>query len=70
MLANAGAALALVQLCLTLGLSARASLIAMWTYALGFGTRVEVVEPPSLRERVVRAAREVVAFYAGEGDSQ
>jgi len=34
-------------------------------YALGFGTQVEVVEPVSLRERVVRAAQEVVAFYAG-----
>ena len=34
-------------------------------YALGFGTQVEVVEPPALRERVARAAAEVVAFYAG-----
>jgi predicted DNA-binding transcriptional regulator YafY len=33
-------------------------------YALGFGTLVEVVEPASLRERVVGAAEAVVAFYA------
>jgi predicted DNA-binding transcriptional regulator YafY len=33
-------------------------------YALGFGTRVEVVEPPSLRDKVVEAAEAVVAFYA------
>jgi predicted DNA-binding transcriptional regulator YafY len=31
--------------------------------ALGFGTRVEVVEPASLREKILKAAEEVVAFY-------
>ena len=35
--------------------------------ALGFGTRVEVVEPAALRGKVLRMAEEVVAFYAGEG---
>jgi len=33
--------------------------------ALGFGTKLEVLEPEGLREKVVRMAREVVAFYAG-----
>ena len=33
-------------------------------FALGLGTRVKVLEPASLRERVVRAAESVVAFYA------
>ena len=33
-------------------------------FALGLGTRVEVLEPPSLRGRVLRAAESVVAFYA------
>ena len=33
-------------------------------FALGLGTRVEVLEPTSLRERVIRAAESVVAFYA------
>ena len=32
-------------------------------YALGFGTQLEVLEPPSLRERVLAAARSVVDFY-------
>lgn len=36
-------------------------------FALGFGTRVEVVEPANLRERILRAAEEVVAFYKGRG---
>lgn len=35
--------------------------------ALSFGTKVEVVEPEGLRERVQEMAREVVAFYEGEG---
>ena len=39
-------------------------------YALGFGTQVEVVEPPALRERVTRAAQEVVAFYAGQAEAR
>ncbi len=34
-------------------------------YALGLGAQVEVLEPQSLRERVIRMAREVVAFYSG-----
>ena len=32
-------------------------------FVLGFGARVEVIEPLELRERVVQAAREVMAFY-------
>lgn len=32
-------------------------------YALGFGPRLAVIEPPALRERVVHLAREVVARY-------
>jgi predicted DNA-binding transcriptional regulator YafY len=31
--------------------------------ALGFGTWVEVVEPERLREKVLKMAEEVVAFY-------
>ena len=33
-------------------------------YALSFGAKMEVLEPASLREKVVEAARAVVAFYA------
>jgi predicted DNA-binding transcriptional regulator YafY len=33
--------------------------------ALGFGTRVEVVEPAALRDKVLKMAEEVVAFYEG-----
>jgi predicted DNA-binding transcriptional regulator YafY len=33
-------------------------------FALGFGTKVEVVEPAALREKVLRAAERVVAFYS------
>jgi predicted DNA-binding transcriptional regulator YafY len=33
-------------------------------YALSFGTQLEVLEPPALREKVVAAAQHVVAFYA------
>jgi predicted DNA-binding transcriptional regulator YafY len=36
-------------------------------YALSFGTEVEVVEPTSLREKVVEMAKGVIAFYAGRG---
>jgi predicted DNA-binding transcriptional regulator YafY len=32
-------------------------------YALGFGAQLEVLEPASLREKVIEAARGVVAFY-------
>ena len=32
-------------------------------FALGFGAAVEIVDPPELRERVLRAARELVAAY-------
>src|SRR5215210_432917 len=35
--------------------------------ALGFGTRVEVLEPEGLREKIVKLAEEVVAFYRGRG---
>jgi predicted DNA-binding transcriptional regulator YafY len=33
--------------------------------ALGFGTKVEVVEPANLREKILVAAEEVVAYYKG-----
>lgn len=33
-------------------------------YALGFGTQLEVLEPATLRERVLAAAQNVVAFYS------
>jgi predicted DNA-binding transcriptional regulator YafY len=32
-------------------------------FALGFGAAVEIVDPPELRERVLHAARELVAAY-------
>jgi predicted DNA-binding transcriptional regulator YafY len=32
-------------------------------YALSFGTQLEVLEPLALREKVLVAARNVVAFY-------
>jgi predicted DNA-binding transcriptional regulator YafY len=32
-------------------------------YALSFGTKLEVIEPRSLREKVIAAAEEVVEFY-------
>jgi hypothetical protein len=32
-------------------------------YALGFGCQLEVLDPPSLREQVVAAAKRVVEFY-------
>jgi predicted DNA-binding transcriptional regulator YafY len=35
--------------------------------ALGFGTKVEVIEPDGLREKIARMAEEVVAFYEGRG---
>lgn len=35
--------------------------------ALGFGTKVEVLEPEGLRGKVLGAAEEVVAFYKGRG---
>jgi predicted DNA-binding transcriptional regulator YafY len=35
--------------------------------ALGFGTKVEVLEPEGLREKVLRMAEEVVRFYRGRG---
>ena len=33
--------------------------------ALGFGTKVEVIEPEVLRDKILRAAEEVVRFYKG-----
>lgn len=33
--------------------------------ALGFGTKVEVIEPAGLHEKILRMAEEVVAFYKG-----
>jgi predicted DNA-binding transcriptional regulator YafY len=37
-------------------------------YALSFGPQLEVLEPPALREKVIRLAESVVAFY-NEKDS-
>jgi predicted DNA-binding transcriptional regulator YafY len=34
-------------------------------YVLSYGTQIEVLEPPELRELVIRAAESIVAFYAG-----
>lgn len=33
------------------------------SYVLGFGRRMEILEPGELRERVIRESREIVAFY-------
>lgn len=35
-------------------------------YALSFGSKLEVIEPFSLREKVIEAARDVVKFYESE----
>jgi predicted DNA-binding transcriptional regulator YafY len=35
--------------------------------ALGFGTKVEVLEPAGLQEKILRTAEEVVRFYKGRG---
>jgi predicted DNA-binding transcriptional regulator YafY len=35
--------------------------------ALGFGAKVEVVEPEGLRGKILKAAEEVVSFYKGRG---
>ena len=32
-------------------------------YALGFGSKMEVLEPYSLREKVIAAAKSVIDFY-------
>ncbi len=32
-------------------------------YILSFGTQIEVVEPPELRQKVINAAKDIVAFY-------
>lgn len=37
---------------------------AACAYVLGFGAQMEVVEPLELRERVVQAAKEVIALYS------
>ena len=34
-----------------------------WEYVLIFGTQLEALEPPPLREKVLDAAKSVVAFY-------
>jgi predicted DNA-binding transcriptional regulator YafY len=34
--------------------------------ALGFGTKVEVLEPEGLREKILKTAEEVVAFYSSQ----
>jgi predicted DNA-binding transcriptional regulator YafY len=36
-------------------------------YALSFGAKLEVLEPVTLREKVVEAAKRLVEFYEGEG---
>ena len=33
-------------------------------YVLGFGSQVEVIEPPMLRQRVIDAAESIVALYS------
>jgi predicted DNA-binding transcriptional regulator YafY len=33
-------------------------------YVLSFGARIEVVEPHSLREKVIEMAESVIAFYS------
>ena len=33
------------------------------SYVLGFGPLMEAIEPPALRERVIRVAEEIGAFY-------
>jgi hypothetical protein len=38
------------------------------SYVLGFGDRMEVVEPASLRERVIQVAREVISLYTQAAD--
>jgi predicted DNA-binding transcriptional regulator YafY len=35
-------------------------------YVLSYGTQIEVLEPPELRELVIRSAEAIVAFYAGK----
>ena len=37
-------------------------------YALGFGSNLEVLEPRSLREKVIAAARKVLEFYSDRGE--
>ena len=37
-------------------------------YALGFGSKLEVLEPRSLREKVIAAAEQVVSFYLDRGE--
>ena len=39
-------------------------------YALGFGPKMEVLDPPSLRERVIEQARAVIAFYARRSEAK
>lgn len=39
-------------------------------FALGFGTRVELVEPAYLREKLSRMAREVAALYEGGAQAE
>lgn len=37
-------------------------------YALGFGSKLEVLDPRSLREKVIAAARRVLEFYSDRGE--
>ena len=37
-------------------------------YALSFGSKLEVIEPRSLREKVIAAAKEVIEFYLNRGE--
>ena len=40
------------------------------SYVLGFGPRMEVLDPPALRERVICEATCIVEFYAGTRDAE
>jgi predicted DNA-binding transcriptional regulator YafY len=35
-------------------------------YILGFGVKIEVIEPRSLRKQVIQAAKDIVSFYASD----
>ena len=37
-------------------------------FALGFGAKLEVIEPRSLREKVIAAAKQVIEFYSDRGE--
>jgi predicted DNA-binding transcriptional regulator YafY len=37
-------------------------------FALGFGAKLEVIEPRSLREKVIAAAKQVIEFYSDRSE--